>query len=474
MLSRIKAVSRRLKEVVARHFFLCCALVVSGVVVIAVPQVRYAFWVEELFSDSLGAVLRVALLAVFLLYNVLSLILLRPPARWRNRLDWPLRTVEASLHWPVALAKRRAEGRRRMLVPCLTALGCLGLAAYFVTPGVLHWYALSDLLAVNVGWLSLLLAAWLILAPSHLKKDDPATHMTVVEVQGRFVGWLVVSYAIEEALWAASSVGLLGSLDWAVGYVLFSGWAFLQAIFLVLMAAHLVDYWDNSSPWPIRMFAAAAFAVLLLLNLTSVPVRELATGEPASANGSGGDAEDRWLEILERRIDAVPVGPAVLVAASGGGSRAAVFSGLAYEAIARLPSFDDHRLAEHVVMISSVSGGSLATTHFISRNARQSAAVERICHTSRRDLIQRSLRFLDNEKAALAERQASPKVRPEDRKVIAARIAAIQNAQGWLREGRPKGPPAPKWLLEHQFFDDMATDFMAPILRGGGAGDSAG
>jgi hypothetical protein len=55
----------------------------------------------------------------------------------------------------------------------------------------------------------------------------------------------------------------------------------------------------------------------------------------------------------------------VLVAASGGGSRAALFAALAYEAMESMP-FDPEdpaspTVGSHIIAISSVSGGSLAS-----------------------------------------------------------------------------------------------------------------
>ena len=59
-----------------------------------------------------------------------------------------------------------------------------------------------------------------------------------------------------------------------------------------------------------------------------------------------------------------PTDTLIGVAISGGGSRAALFGAAGLEALARLPLGPAHSLLEDVSMISSVSGGSMATSYF--------------------------------------------------------------------------------------------------------------
>jgi hypothetical protein len=84
-----------------------------------------------------------------------------------------------------------------------------------------------------------------------------------------------------------------------------------------------------------------------------------------------------WFDHLSNRIKAVESGPVVIVAASGGGSRAAIFTSLVLETLAR-PSLSQESDPPHpqqstkptwmdnVVLISSVSGGSLATAYHVA------------------------------------------------------------------------------------------------------------
>ncbi len=61
-------------------------------------------------------------------------------------------------------------------------------------------------------------------------------------------------------------------------------------------------------------------------------------------------------------------GTLVGVAISGGGSRAALFGSAGLEALAKVPvGTPTHSLLQDVTMISSVSGGSMATSYFASQ-----------------------------------------------------------------------------------------------------------
>ena len=63
------------------------------------------------------------------------------------------------------------------------------------------------------------------------------------------------------------------------------------------------------------------------------------------------------------------------VAISGGGSRAALFGAAGLEALARLQVGPAHSLLEDVSMISSVSGGSMATSYFASLKPKKDVPV---------------------------------------------------------------------------------------------------
>jgi predicted acylesterase/phospholipase RssA len=63
------------------------------------------------------------------------------------------------------------------------------------------------------------------------------------------------------------------------------------------------------------------------------------------------------------------------IAISGGGSRAALFGAAGLEALAKVQVGSAHSLLEDVSMISSVSGGSMATSYFASTKPRKNVPV---------------------------------------------------------------------------------------------------
>jgi len=64
------------------------------------------------------------------------------------------------------------------------------------------------------------------------------------------------------------------------------------------------------------------------------------------------------------------------LAVSGGGSRAALFAAGAFEALSKIRVGPDHRsLLEQVSYISSVSGGSMASSYFVARKPKRSVPV---------------------------------------------------------------------------------------------------
>ena len=106
----------------------------------------------------------------------------------------------------------------------------------------------------------------------------------------------------------------------------------------------------------------------------------------AAARADGGEAS-AWIDQLLARLSEIPeTQPALLIAASGGGSRAALLASLVYEELRRTPApagpgAAPRTLADNVLLISSVSGGSLATAYFLTQDdARQGDASARGPH----------------------------------------------------------------------------------------------
>ncbi len=111
-------------------------------------------------------------------------------------------------------------------------------------------------------------------------------------------------------------------------------------------------------------------------------------------------------------------------------------------------------------LISSVSGGSLASADYVCRTADRLPRKERLLHSSRRELLDRMQTHLQVLTETL-EGRASEEGIPED---------GTENELNNLRLAREMlsdfGKAKYAWILESANVDEMCIDFMAPILRG--------
>lgn len=163
--------------------------------------------------------------------------------------------------------------------------------------------------------------------------------------------------------------------------------------------AHLVFTREHQEGVPYRAVTAVKWATSILM----VPVCAGLMGavalpreHAAAAALPAQDPTERWLRALSARLEAtrldlpspvtpvvtaedgVPpaergvLGPVIIVAAAGGGSRAALMAGATLEAMARrTPTCAPSRsFAQHIALLTSVSGGSLAAAYF-ARHARE-------------------------------------------------------------------------------------------------------
>lgn len=111
------------------------------------------------------------------------------------------------------------------------------------------------------------------------------------------------------------------------------------------------------------------------------PDPEAAAAPPANANGDADLTAELWYKAALARLARLPENdPVIFVAASGGGSRAAIFAGLVLETMALPPKevllpLDGQAaftpswttpLADSTFAISSVSGGSVAAAQYVA------------------------------------------------------------------------------------------------------------
>ncbi|HEX6862467.1 MAG TPA: patatin-like phospholipase family protein, partial [Thermoanaerobaculia bacterium] len=177
----------------------------------------------------------------------------------------------------------------------------------------------------------------------------------------------------------------------------------LSLCYAVLIVAHIVDLWEYLDPQPVRfimLLASLGGLVCLLLGwgreffivaflLTAAGYfyawtrdrqRTLRLGlaafflSLAVANAVGRSTHDRavwrdagqtarWERLAVHEWPWPGTDPVVILAASGGGSRAAIYTGLTLRRLnERFPE-----IAEQLQAISSVSGGSLANAAYVAR-----------------------------------------------------------------------------------------------------------
>lgn len=195
------------------------------------------------------------------------------------------------------------------------------------------------------------------------------------------------------------------------------GWGILLArVFVVVVGAHLVQgaLWVGSSWVPgltLHGLGLAEVALLVIfVRVVGRLVDAIVTSQGARIVGvlialpgvlfaygplSPADTvefarvdERDWYDAALDRLDAIPDdGPVILVAASGGGSRAALFAALVFETLSADPATlvvregADHPvlvnwrrpLSEYVFAVSSVSGGSVASAAYVAGRSSSTA-----------------------------------------------------------------------------------------------------
>jgi hypothetical protein len=378
---------------------------------------------------------------------------------------WVAHAVFWCSAWPVLAAGRWPILCRRWVGIGL-ALGGLALWALLAWLGVNEWpqaqYPLGLVALNGLGLVLCLTGLWLGCFARGVRGNLAA------EASGRLLGWLVCACLGGEVIWLAASLRL-GILE-GFAYRLYTVWSVLELLILVVLAGSLLDTAEEAANAPLRLAGLLALALFALLS--SLPGNEaLEAPPPVSPQVVPAD----WPRLFHQRIRQVPQGePVVLVAASGGGSRAAIFAGLVLEALTREPFPGDGSTSwgDHVVLISSVSGGSLGTARFVHHLHTQGPPVEpraSLRHSFRLDLVARMKR----EAHLLRRHFRSAKVENRLRRKFAGDIdpelldAFLADYRQALRRIQDDGRGDWDWVVHSPIMDDLCTDFMAPTLRGG-------
>ncbi|MFY9341066.1 MAG: hypothetical protein WAT39_01160, partial [Planctomycetota bacterium] len=363
----------------ARHLFTVFAGAAIGVVLLCVPQINHVI-VQLPWFDHAGV------FEVLVLWSYLAALLLLFVVLWRWSLPRTVAPVGGGPTPTVTFPDGGADPARPQTRRGRLALACrkfpalltrfaasrsgrvrLAMGGVLLVVAAVWWlwsglgvgsrftleYGSRAALALQLA----LIGAWLIgFARRHPGTGDAPW---AVAVGGRALWLLLCTWGLGEALWRWSHDYLMWSTPRA--YTL---WALTQVAFLLVLVARVIDALHVAGWRRLRWFAAGVGALYFAL-LGAEPV-----GSQGQRPADTTPAETTWFTALAARLDAIPEGePVVIVAASGGGSRAALFAGLVYERLASLPVREPEpgklpkTFADHVLFISSVSGGSLASAY---------------------------------------------------------------------------------------------------------------
>lgn len=513
-----------LKRWISDHLFLTFAAIAAYLILFHVPQVKHLWRQLPLgLTQWFGFIMLLAVMGY--VYGSTLIAFWRPEWTFkksvrdsgdttqdsrRRRAFW--RLAGFILEWLNVIARELlplSRGRLGYAIPLLLmAVGAAGLllvpaqwsGTWFFAGGFVR---LASLWGLFVGlWLltgSILGAEQVAARYDHAADEASPQHpsrRTVWQTCGQVLAWFGVTLVGGELLWVTAAVELPGA-----SFRLYSVWALLHTAASLPLIAALVDYLERVTRYPVRLFAASALLAILFLaraeriidqlpqpragmveagpQQTAVIQASVAqTAETQTAVTSAGadtsvPLDDKWYQAVENRVAAIKPGPVVLVAASGGGSRAAAFTALVLRMLADekfdLPDIkggtqgeDQGSWADHILMISAVSGGSLATARYVQSIGTASWQTDEAID---------SLRNTDTDELG---RRVQDRLRiwGDDAKKHTGDPAADAEA-GWIRnavdafESRTKHPSmssASPYLS--RLFDEMCLDFMAPIARG--------
>lgn len=272
---------------------------------------------------------------------------------------------------------------------------------------------------------------------------------------GRIVVWICASWAFGEAVWYVTSLAPPNDF---VTYRFYTAWCALEIVTIVVLYGALADRVQEAIPKaPVRLLAP--LAVLLIALATKVPFAE-PMQEASATRSQTAPSEANWLSALEKRLASIPAGkPVVVVAASGGGSRAAIYASLVFDAMnrERFPNAQSTKTwSDHILLVSGVSGGSLGSAIYISNLASPRDQLNGILRNSNRDDL--SKRIADYASAMADEEPADQ----EAGKIWAQIQKSASEMAPWSKDAHSPLAEA----LRSAAVDDACTDFMAPILRG--------
>lgn len=349
------------------------------------------------------------------------------------------------------------------------------------TEGLRDGYLLDGAVLPSFALLALIWAGWIALTRARFCESGwNLLPSSVTDVLLRALLAVTVLTVAGEVMWCVSLVAEFASpRAYTVG-------ALCHVALLILCVAAVLDAWTNEHgrlAWIASGLALGA-AVIWGLHAPNVGQQKVLPVSQATADFRIGPAErpagpaqtsvdasshpETWLGRFLQRMassDSSANDPVILVAASGGGSRAALFTALIYEDLQNDPialeegspdGTDVYAANQHIALISSVSGGTLASACYVSPeytagrlNSQGVRAKPR--HSDPFDV----LRLMESEALALSKSERFRRIHPPE---IVEAVWKDCDRRWQARELWP--------FQQRAFIDDMCTDFMAPLLRG--------
>ena len=412
---------RRILDGVNRHTFFWIAVGIGAYLFLGAPQIKNIWnqWPRGKWL-ALYLLFFVPLVWIYIasVLNVLGPpIEITPPANWRSSVRTTLRWVWFVLKLPSYISQwllfvtqgipreepsrpfwQRVRGPDKELLwswgfglPLIVA--AIVSFAVGAEPGTSRGYPLMGAACQGLGMILAGIGLWFVFRPfftvERVTLEDGSNERSTLWNLGRLLGWLLLTAGLGELLWILASTEGAGYL---VSYRLYTIWAVAQALAFIMLMGLLVDRLHRlHRNWPVRPLAVGLMVMSFwiatrweTLSPNDADQFIRGKGEAADTARSSIPPDKRaalWFAQFKNRLDAIPEkdGPVILVAASGGGSRAAIFSALALETLARTPIDPKEPMlgkstkkevrtwADNTVMISSASGGSLATAYYVHR-----------------------------------------------------------------------------------------------------------
>ncbi|MFO1000970.1 MAG: patatin-like phospholipase family protein [Planctomycetaceae bacterium] len=506
------------------HLWTVFAAIAGTLVLVFIPQIFNLWWQRPSVPlESFGFWLFLSILAILYPVTLIWLwqrtlfkswkpqrrealinTLRKVPVLWPilNLLFLPSRLMTSALFRMAEIAVPLSHGLIGTLLIVAMVIG-----GYFLgreTPLTLHTpYLMFGGFLRMLGMGMIFVAIWLGLgkffgAESMLKESAPdgpeadsvdARRRRVWHAGGRVLSWIAVVSFVGEAIWVSAAAEVQYS-----SFRLYSIWAAFHIPVAITVLAALVDYAQQDAKYHVRLASGifltvwAAFPHIIGNRLVQDDIPVIA--EPGSIPVV---VSADWLDCFEKKIDGLPDGPAVVVAASGGGSRAALFAALVLQHLADQPMTwtsqpsdeagnpsdgspasdvaspasattskeqPSSRWADHIALISSVSGGSLSAGRFAADPSVADRRIETLRYTTKEELEKRTLTKVQE---WIKQTKSNGAVTNEDSEEL-QRLATIRESMESPKDSAFAATT--ERAFESAFADDMCADFMAPMLRG--------